>query len=399
MRTHYLRFAVTFVLIWLWSSRVSWAVTFDQAVRSMADELAIVLNDVGNDKVVPKYDGALAFPGGVSTAFAEAMKETLATKGIRIAARADLVFAAHLELTTDFAARLSGKLIDAQGKTIREIEGQSIEDGRDLAESMGVTTDFHLASTSNGRQQAFRQHLDNKTIYVNESHTILLGGEDSPFGVEVRVKDQPRRFNEDVEGLAYVDLHPGEEYEILLHNNSHYEVAVDLKIDGLNRFHFAERAYDHSDGQRRRNSKYYYLIIKPHATHVSSGWYKSDSRVSRYRITPIEDSAAATAGIPLTDVGMVSATFQASWKTGSPHPADEPAIRRIVTEVVKVTKFVPEQVVRSDGTVETFVKPVSETKTIDRWATGFGTELPRTTYGVQRTVGVPRATIVFRYGR
>ncbi len=64
----------------------------------MAGELAIVLNEVGNDKVVPKYDGALAFPGGVSTAFAEAMKETLATIHVRDRGKRTLPIRSCLDL-------------------------------------------------------------------------------------------------------------------------------------------------------------------------------------------------------------------------------------------------------------------------------------------------------------
>ena len=345
---------------------------------------------------MPDFTGLLAFPGGNRVGFTEMLKESLAEQGIKVTSRAKYVFSAHLQRTDEsgtrgFRVALSGKVMDDRGRVVQEIEGGWIDDGKELAETVGVTTHFGPASTGKIRQTSFRRSYDDRVTWVDQNRTIHLGGEDSPYGIEVRVNGQPLRFKEEVEGLAYVDLKRGDEYEVVLHNMSDHEVAVDLKIDGLNRFHFAEPAY-REGGRRDGKPNLRYRIIPPRSSETIVGWFKSHSRKTRFKITSIEESAAKKAGIPLDDVGMVSATFYACWeKDSGSRPRDEPKVK----ETRLITRYVREKRQRPDGSTYEIYKPVHSVRN----ATGFGTDVTKVTRGVERTIGVPRATVVFRYDR
>ena len=381
----------------LWQPKVATASTLADAMTVTACDLANFLSREDEQKVVPKFSGLLAFPGGTSIGFTEMLKEELASYGIRVSSRANYVFDAHLERTDSrgdrgFSVRLIGNVMNDRGKVVHKTESGMIDDGKDLAEILGVSAHFGPV-TGPLRTVSFRRSYDEETIHLDKERKILFGGEKTLYGIEVKVNNQPRRFTEDVEGLAYVDLRRGEEYEVVIHNHSKHEVAVELKIDGLNAFHFSEPSFRVDDDRGGTKPRYKYWIARVGSCETKvMGWYKTNRRSSRFKITPIEESAVASAGIPFDDVGMVSATFFASWQEGrGQEPSDEPQIETIYT----VTHFVSERMFRADGSFYWVQKPVRET----RVATGFGTDVVTQSTGVKRIIGVPRATIAFRYTR
>ncbi len=373
----------------LWQPKLATASTLADAMVLTACDLANFLSREDEQKVVPKFSGLLAFPGGTSIGFTEMLKEELASYGIRVSSRANYVFDAHLERTDSrgdrgFSVRLIGNVMNDRGKIVHKTESRMIDDGKDLAEILGISTHFGPV-TGPLRVASFRRAYDEETIHLDDDRKVLFGGEKSLYGIEVRVNNQPRHFTEDVEGLAYVDLRQREEYSILIHNHSNHEVAVELKIDGLNSFHFSEPSF-RADGSPR----YTYWIAHARSCKTEVvGWYKTNRRSSRFEITPFEESAVASAGIPFDKVGMISATFYASWKGG--RPSDEPLVETVYT----VRKPVWETRMRADGSTYKSYKLVAE----NRVATGFGRDVGTQTNGVRRTIGVPRATIAFRYTR
>ena len=97
------------------------------------------------------------------------------------------------------------------------------------------------------------------------------------------------------------------------------------------------------------------------------------------------------AGLPLDDVGQVTATFHASWTGDAKRPQDEPTVQKVKT----VTRYVERIRRLPDGRTVTERVPMHSQQV----GTGFGVEVVQQTTGVSRTIGVPRATIAFRYDR
>ncbi len=148
-------------------------------------------------------------PNGASTGFTERLKEHLAPHGIQISRRASYAFVAHLKkaevLGSGFALCLAGKVVDDSGRDVHEVAGYvNIDDAKDLAELMGVTT--HFGSLANDRERSDRidRQLRDSTIYLDNDNTILLSNPSGTYGLEVRVGGQARRFFEpaDAGGLG-----------------------------------------------------------------------------------------------------------------------------------------------------------------------------------------------------
>ena len=119
----------------------------------------------------------------------------------------------------------------------------------------------------------------------------------------------------------------------------------------------------------------------------------SNSRVSRFEVTPTEKSAAVVAGIGAAKVGIVTATFRACWKKSDNMPTDEP-------------NYIP-----PGDSAPTFGS-AGPTVGFVLWAqagpgagapsgigTGLGLETQNASRTVMRTFGDPRGIVVFRYDR
>ena len=91
------------------------------------------------------------------------------------------------------------------------------------------------------------QQADNpKTRSVFVEGTEIKSEAGSPYSIEVLAKEvsasgEPMPLTPHVkEGQAFVDLMPGQVYEVKLTNRTREPVAASLSIDGLSDFHFAE---------------------------------------------------------------------------------------------------------------------------------------------------------------
>ena len=77
-------------------------------------------------------------------------------------------------------------------------------------------------------------------------------------------------FKED--GHAFVELKPGDEYEIIVTNSSPQEIAADITIDGLSVFDFSTLRKPKTD-----EPLYRYYIIPAGKSQTIRGWHLSDS--------------------------------------------------------------------------------------------------------------------------
>jgi hypothetical protein len=387
----------------------------DEVLAGTIGEIAQSLKDRGIDKVIPKYNGVLTFPGGNVQGMTEKVKEGLAPYGIQISSRADHVLETRFvrsdeESERAFRLRFEGTLVDKRGRAVASFKSQDeVDDGKDLAELTGTTAHFRPHPNGQSRGADFLRDLDKHTIFVANESTRLFSSQEAQFGIELKVRGTPRRFREKEEGLAYVTLDQGEEYALVLFNNSRQEMSVTLKVDGVNVFHFCEeREFNFTtDKMEPKFSKW---VIPPGQKAEILGWFKSSRTTSRFRITPVEEGAAAIAGLPLDEVGIVTATFQASWPESQSPPRDEP-FAVVMGEAAGDEGNNPGSAAPSSPAPSSpdsrspaptsaapptlgSARPKQVNKDI---ATGFGEEIRTNFNGVKREHGVPRATIAFRY--
>ena len=408
------------------------AAPLDLVLEGTINDIAQTLKDRGISKVTPKYTGVLTFPGGNTQGMIEKLKEGLAPHGVQIAARAEHVLETRFvrsdeENENAFRLRFEGTLVDKRGRAIANFKSlDEVDDGKDLAELTGTTAHFRPDAGGRSRGVDFLRDLDKHTIFVANDSTRLFSSQDALYGIELKAAGSPRRFREKEEGLAYVTLDQGEEYSLVLFNNSRQEVSVTLKVDGVNVFHFCEER-EYSFVTDKMEPKFSKWVIPPGQKAEILGWFKSSRTTSRFRITPVEEGAAALAGISLDEVGIVTATFQASWPGSQSPPGDEPqvfAVRSDDSAPASAAPAAPASAAPTFGSAA----PGSSAPTLGSAAptgsagnagnlgsaapgagaprpkkvnkdiaTGFGEEVRTNFNGVKREHGVPRATIAFRY--
>jgi hypothetical protein len=364
--------------------------TFEQAIRSTGYDVAEYLKQHQARSVVPRFEGLPTMPGGGGAAYVEVLKDSLARQDVQISSRADHAVVSRLELVTDLRGEKSMQLVstirDKDGKDVHEIRAfPHITDGKELAETVGVPVHFGPAKNGDARRASFLKNLERATYFTAADGYQVASWERGPYRMAIEVNGEPRPFHNQ-DGLPFTYLNEGETYTLTLINDSNAEAAVEVKVDGLNVFHFSDPSDVRPDG-----SKYRYWIVAPRRKLVVKGWQKTASTASEFHVTPLEEGAAAQAGIPLDNVGLETATFYASWPQNRRQPGDEPAVERRVDAPVTTSRVIQ----LPDGTRQT----VQEMKVNSRVSTGFGAEVLVNARGVNRMIGVPRATVAFRYER
>lgn len=394
------------------------AETYEVALENALQQISWQLQSREITEVSPILRPLPDNPGGGRNGFLEACKEFLKPLGVRIRGGSRHRIVVQM-LTADEArsVRLVASLFDGQEEiaSTRENPPPLIDDGASIAEISGRTAFFPPAKIRNIgfnpdrdqsitsadwgrlRRDAIGDQLKNPVAFRTEADDFIFSDEAPSYGIGIRVNGQVRRF-EYAEGESFTRLGQGEQYEIVLFNGTLKEVAVNLKIDGVNVFHFSDPLYRRSDG-----GKYKYFVVPPQSERSVQGWVKNDQRRLRFRITPPEEGAAAQAGISQEDVGLVTATFHASWERQESMPRDEPRLERTIT--VKGPQPVVETIEQTytviiNGRPETRTRQVQVQKSVNysqEVATGFGDEVFVSASGVNRTIGTARATIAFRY--
>jgi hypothetical protein len=191
---------------------------------------------------------------------------------------------------------------------------------------------------------------------------VLRTKSESPFGLEVLVQKDGQFVSlpiTDDDGQPFVAIARDEIYAIRVVNDAPYDVAVTLRIDGINIFEFGDHKQDYS-----------YFIIGGGKSAVIKGWHRTNKVSDSFLVTEYSRSPAAKVLQPESRVGLITAEFKAAWRTGQPPPSDESASWR---------------------------GELTLSKSAD--ATGFGPQTDAE-YGVaQRIVGKLRTNLAIRYSR
>ncbi len=136
---------------------------------------------------------------------------------------------------------------------------------------------------------------------------------DSRFGMQILVRRGQRleaQVPEVDEGLVYVELFRGEEFSVRLTNDSKFEAAVLLTLDGVSMFATAEDGTDPSS----------MVIVKPDKHVDVPGWFITKKRVQAFKVIGFPESVAADLGQPQSEAGVVTALFHPCWDPADPPP-------------------------------------------------------------------------------
>ena len=249
--------------------------------------------------------------------------------------------------------KLVGRLIDRDTAEplAEKPTGRFVFGAETVPMMLGLNTHSHPNANPVDLSREFERARKNPKADIQQ--TLIRAESGSPFAIEILVKSgsdyKPRSIETDAKGRPLVPIKNSEVYGVRLHNQAPFETAVELQIDGINCFAFSEQ-------------KLKYWILAPGKTTDVIGWHKNQQKSLEFKVVDFPETAAAKLHFkPSSSIGLITASFSASWGEESKRPSDEP-------------------------------------KLLNR-GTGFGAEIDVKSTQVNRTIGQTRSTISVRYER
>jgi len=311
--------------------------TLIDATDQLCDEVKKFLDSEGKSKVrIGQFigKGPEALRASSSPLLREAIRISLQKKQIAI-----VDGGAHFELTGSYQAiedTLSHRQAVTLSVTLDDLNGnerrfKGVVDGKatiffdnlpDVAKVLSIPS-----YAPPGREPDLKPGVDYPQCHFDG--TRILAGRGAPFAIEIlvapetqgkrKLEDYAARAPRDEKGLAFVPIKRGEAYGVQLHNLADFDVAVDLRLDGINMYYFDEK-------RDKNKPAYHYVVLGPKSSVVIRGWYVTLNDSDEFLVVPREKSVFAqlSAGNP-AEVGTITALFHRAWDKKQPRPTDEPA--------------------------------------------------------------------------
>jgi hypothetical protein len=207
------------------------------------------------------------------------------------------------------------QLFDREGKRVLS-ESCRVEHLATVASLLGLTAVLSPKETTAQRRKSVERGVSEPQAALKGAQLSAAG--DSPYALELLVpragKAEPRELKLD-EGLAMADVKREETFQIRIVNESAFDAAVLLTIDGLSVFAFSENPAFRRAG---------WLIIPARSSAVISGWHRTPQRTDPFTVHRYAGSAAAAFDPKSLEIGTITAVFAAAWPTGDRPPPDEP---------------------------------------------------------------------------
>jgi hypothetical protein len=176
------------------------------------------------------------------------------------------------------------------------------------------------AATPQQAEESFVAQSDSEKPLVHVQGNKIFASDKREYGVEILVKKGAgyvARKPEVKDGHIYVALQKDEPFAVRLVNDSEYEAAATIQIDGLNVFSF-------SDLVREGNAAPRWMVAKKKETTVP-GWPIRSGLSHEFLVTEYAKSAVAELNAADSHVGVITVTFSAAWPKDGAAPKDEKA--------------------------------------------------------------------------
>jgi hypothetical protein len=312
---------------WLSAAAAARADNLRLELAELAGEVQKVAEQQHQDAVaVGEFTGPSHTPTSAGPAIQQALIQELQARKVRVESGAALEVKGDYRDATDAESKLlvlkiRARVFDSNGDVVVELGARAVHGNTEVAKTLGVTASLPARGDYEQRNEELRKQLKHPTVHIDGARVSSRA--DSPFSVEVLVKDRPDgkaapRPAHDEGGLAFVPIRRDECYEVRLTNRSAFEVAATLSIDGLDQFTFSD-VRDPKAGRPRYNDR----IIAPGGTAVIRGWHRTNEVADSFVVTELAKSAAARQLHSSARVGTLVVTFAACWSSAAGRPADE----------------------------------------------------------------------------
>lgn len=350
-------------------NRAEAAATIKEEVASIAKEVQKTLEDEKQDSVaIGDFTGPASMETNFGPAIQKALTEELTKLKINVTKKASLSIKGDYFRGDDpnkpeqrVTVNMVFRIHAANGKVKAEFSAE-IKNNLEIAKMLGVTINFTKKSDEEKRNEEIKEQLTNPKVAIDG--TKVKATKNGEFAVEILVKSNaagpasPRAPKEE-DGQAFVGINRNELYEIKLHNQSNFEAACAINIDGLDAFTFSQ-IKDPKTGL----PKYSHYIVPAGQTLTVFGWHKTNDVSDSFLVTQYGQGAASQRQIASGKTGVITFTFRSS---GS----------------------VPDDLPQDDGSSKDFKNN----------ETGFGPPIKTNLKELERKTGKVREIITVRYSR
>jgi len=288
-------------------------------MNAFARDLKVILDERG-ETMISIEKNAFSGPPKLATAgpgIAKALRDELAKLKIKVAADAELRVTGRFRDVNDaesdkLAVELKVKVLDRNKRTLKEV-AYGIFGPTEIALLTGANTQLPVTGDQEDRLDQLDKDLKKSRVVVKGAR--VYSAPKRPYSVEVLVNEAPRAAKLQ-EGVPFVPIDKGEIYTLRFRNDTDFEAAVLVVIDGINIFAFNEDP--EPDGVERE----YRVIVPPWGTAKAKGWYRSKGMSDSFQVADYAKSAASI--LKNTEkVGTITAAFSVCWEKGGTPPPDE----------------------------------------------------------------------------
>jgi hypothetical protein len=309
-------------------------------------------------------------PKGAQTAYALGVRQSLIVAVEReaqadgysikvVEADGDLQVFADMFYAKDVADHLGGKQIaaikvhfrlrDSSGSEVNipvEIKeaaiiskGVVIGDPAIVAAALGLSLVFPPGGSKDADQKELREQKDatDATFQLVNGDKQVRAKPGSPYGIEIMVIDEDnvpktaqawagiksKTFTSTKDGKnPFLDLQPGQAYAIKILNDTDYDAAVEITIDGLSVFQFVDPSLRKADGR----PKYQYYIVPRKVNGgfgIIPGWHKDNSESMSFVVRDFGKGAVNRVPGPKKGApGVITITIAGAWNENEDPPAE-----------------------------------------------------------------------------
>jgi hypothetical protein len=359
--------ALTTAAIMTWAASATAASPLQAEMAAFAKDLKSFLDGKGHQSIaLGQFTGPPNYPTAAGPGIVQCLSEELVRLGVTVKARAPVGLKGQYKVAEVpdekdpksklLAIEITATLEDAFGKVLTDFSvSRKLRGEQAFMQLIGGSVELpptpNMPAPNKVRDQALRDMYLDPQPHMDGAR--IKASADGKFALEFLVGGHPRGA-ENKDGLAFVPIRRGEIYAVRLYNDSDYEAAAQLTIDGLNFFAFSELR-DH-EGRPR----YSVVFVPPRSSVVIPGWHRTNEVTDSFQVTSYAKSAAATIH-HAQNIGVVTATFATAW-TDVPPPDETP-----------------------------------QTKSLGGDATGFGPRISQQYAEVKRNIGSVRASVSARY--
>lgn len=365
--------ALLFVVISSANVAVAANSKLDDSIGQMGQKLCRYLDSRGYAEIaIREFHGPPELQTSAGPGMVQKFQAVFQKHGVKVVDSAAVVLSGEYTLVSSIedkvTVRILGSLMDRTGDVLTDFtltDAQlpshqkahvkaDVDHPDDVVALLGVTTELYPEDSAADRNYDLKKHIDQPQVHISGSRCSASAR--SPYRMELAIGQSPLPLREQG-GKAFVDIQRADIYSVRLYNDSEYDAAVKLCIDGLNVFTFSE--LKDATGKPR-----YSVYIIPAGRMIElKGWHRTNERVDQFQVMKYADSAAATLG-NTQDLGTITASFCAAWQKGGTRPHDEDFV--------------------SKGSGN---------------ATGFGPPLRQVAKEVQREIGRLRSSVSIRYAQ